>query len=115
MNYTYKSCSTLLRYIDERHYRRCRLTDVARVEVVYRQARYVAMNVIHVFPSQLALIKKNLKEEVRIIRLNRDIPSVISSRIVLDKGKQQLSTYILRNFEGLSRKFQTIAHVFEIP
>ena len=100
----YRPCTTFLRYNDPRHYRRCRLTDIERIEVICRRARYVAMKVIRVFPSQLALIKEYLKEEVQIVHLNRDPRGVISSRIVVDKGKEQLSTYIHRNFDRLVKK-----------
>ena len=98
---TYKPCSTFLRYINKRDNNKCRLTDIERIEVKCRQARYIAMKVIRLFPSQLALIKKYLKEEVQIIHLNRDPRGVISSRIVVRKGKEQLSTYILGNYDML--------------
>ena len=98
---TYRPCTTFLRYIDPRKNRRCRLTDIKRMEVICRQARYVAMKVIRLYPSQLALIKKYLKDEVQIIHLNRDPRGVISSRIALEKGKLQLSTYIHLNFDRL--------------
>jgi len=101
---TYRPCTTFLRYIDPRHGNSCRLTDIARIEVICRQARYVAMKVIRLYPSQLALIKKYLKEEVQIIHLNRDPRGVISSRIMLEKGKLQLSTYIHLNFDRLVKK-----------
>ena len=97
---TYRPCSIFLRCIDERHNRRCRLTDIERIEVVCRQARYVAMKVVRVFPSQLALFKKYSKEEVRIIHLNRE-PSGSS---VPEKGKQYLSKYIHRSFERIIKK-----------
>ena len=62
------------------------------------------MKVIRLFPSQLALIKRYLKEKVQIIHLNRDPRGVISSRILLYKRKQQLSRYIHRNFDRLIKK-----------
>ena len=98
---TYRPCSTFLRYVNERDNSKCRVTDIERTEVICREAGYIVMKVIRVFPSQLALIKKYLKEEVQIIHLNRDPRGVISSRIVVDKGKEQLSTYIHRNFDML--------------
>ena len=101
---TYRPCTTFLRYIDKRHNRICRLTDIERIEVICRQARYVAMKVIRLYPSQLALVKKYLKDEVQIIHLNRDPRGVIGSRMVLHKGDQQLSTYIHRNFDRLIKK-----------
>ena len=101
---TYRPCTTFLRHIDKRKNKICRLTDIERIEVICRQARYVAMEVTRLFPSQLALIKEYLKEEVQIIHLNRDPRGVISSRLVLKKGKQQLSTYIHRNFDRIIKK-----------
>ena len=107
---TYRPCTTFLRYIDTLA-AKCRLSDIKRIEVMCRRARYVAMKVIRVFPSQLALIKKYLKEEVQIIHLNRDPRGVISSRIVIDYGnasekmmKPNINVYITQNFHMLIEK-----------
>ena len=104
-----KQCTTFLRYIGNKRSVECRLTDIKRSEVICNQARYVAMKVIGVFPSHLALIKKYLKEEVQIIHLNRDPRGVISSRIVIANGdanrmmkrEQKLNEYIIQNFRTL--------------
>ena len=108
----FQHCTTFLRYIGNRASGKCRLTDIERIEVMCRQARYVAMKTISVVPSQLALIKKYLKEEVQIIHLNRDPRGVISSRIVLANGvanrmrkrNQKLNEYIIQNFPKLIEK-----------
>ena len=101
---TYRPCTTFLRYTDPRHNKECRRTDIERIEPLCRQARHVAMKLVRVVPSQLALIKEYLKEEVQIVHLNRDPRGVISSRIMLCKRKQQLSTYILLNFDKSVKK-----------
>ena len=103
-NLTYRPCTTFLRYSDKRHNSRCRLTDIERTEVMCRRARYVAMKVIRVFPSQLALITKYLKEEVQIIHLNRDPRGVISSRLVASRKKQNINAYIIKNYHTLIEK-----------
>jgi len=104
-NLTYRLCTTFLRYIDKKHAAKCRITDIERIEVMCRQARYIAMKVIRVFPSQLELIIKFLKEEVHIVHLNRDPRGVISSRIVIAaRKKQNLNVYIIQNFDTLIAK-----------
>ncbi|KAI0216847.1 Carbohydrate sulfotransferase 1 [Lamellibrachia satsuma] len=99
------ACETFTRHLNKRP-RICSIDDLERVQLACKQARYVAIKVICIYPEQLVLIKKFLQEEMQIVHLLRDPRGVFSSRITIVqyKSKQQRSAYIRENFDVLVGK-----------
>ena len=99
------ACATFTRHWNKRP-TICSIDDLERVQLACKQARYVAIKVIRIYPEQLVLIKKFLQEEMQIVHLVRDPRGVISSRITIvqTSAKQQRSAYIRENFDVLVGK-----------
>ena len=99
------ACATFTRHWNKRP-RICSIDDLERVQLACKQARYVAIKVIRIYPEQLVLIKKFLQEEMQIVHLLREPRGVISSRITIVqyKANQQRSAYIRENFDVLVGK-----------